>query len=459
VFFITRDREEGALFHTLFDAQKIMIVDLSGNSSSSSHPRFRGGRDSQSTMAIGKFAHNQGMSVEDTTELLGLIQNLGNIHVAKLQIEFPHLVLRKPVYHKSGRRLLEQVTKDPHDIFKTVRRQVYLPEEWIGRAASRARPINEEKVNVANLVAHAFLTVDKVSNFKTSHERMVNKAGDRILGPFHSGDLFPKLIKLVNEKFGDGFVPCCYGLYWDKTQLNKSASRNRIPLSVVFLSMTGTDFRHIFVGYVTDELPYSDKEMYELMTKQGVDTDVDREYLLKKMKHQLMLNYITWAVEDLTIRQEQGCKVQIGMGLPDQGDSIVLRVVFFPVLLSTDNMETIYSVQVSYMSNDMPCRVCTASGKQTHCFVPLQGVSLRDTKLEEKLSTNASRYNDEYILFCIRCRQLRQTVNKMHPSRRAGIEEARLHGQTPSSGGKNPLYNLFRATTYAGTRRTARLDF
>ena len=87
-------------------------------------------------------------------------------------------------------------------------------------------------MNIKNLLAEILLTVNEVSNVKTAFERMENDDGNRIYGPFHSGDLMMRLQRLVRGKHGGTFVPWCYGLYWDKAQMNKSASRTRIPLSI-----------------------------------------------------------------------------------------------------------------------------------------------------------------------------------------------------------------------------------
>jgi hypothetical protein len=165
------------------------------------------------------------------------------------------------------------------------------------------------------------------------------------------------------------------------------------------------------------------------------------------MKHQQMLNYIKWAVEDFIIRQEAGCKVQVGMGLPGQGQTIRLKIVFFPVMLSFDTMESVYTTQISYLSNEGPCRICRASGTQSHCFLPLVGVPLRNTKLEEQLSTDASEINDDYIRLCMSRRREGKKPKHMLPANRTRLKEAWSNGHTPAAGGKNPLFDLFRLTT------------
>ena len=57
-------------------------------------------------------------------------------------------------------------------------------------------------MNIKNLLAEILLTVNEVSNFKTAFERMENDEGNRIYGPFHSGDLMTRLQRLVRGKHG-----------------------------------------------------------------------------------------------------------------------------------------------------------------------------------------------------------------------------------------------------------------
>jgi hypothetical protein len=66
-----------------------MIKNLSGLSSAADRPHLRGGRDWDNTFLIGHFAHDQGMSVAETTQLLALIQNVSDRHVAKLRTQYP----------------------------------------------------------------------------------------------------------------------------------------------------------------------------------------------------------------------------------------------------------------------------------------------------------------------------------------------------------------------------------
>ena len=231
--------------------------------------------------------------------------------------------------------------------------------------------------------------------------------------------------------------------------MNKSASRTRIPLSIFFVNMAGTDFRLYFLGYVPDELRYTDEELHVLMWKQGIETISHREHLITNMRNKQMLEYITWAVEDLTIRQDGGCKVQVGMGLPGQGASIVTRLVFFPVALCFDTMESVYSTMISYQSNELSCRVCMANIYQTRCFFPLPDVSMRDSGFEERLLLECSRIRNHHWKRCMeRCRQ-KLAGKRMDKDDSKVLQQAKEHGH-PEKAGPNPLFNLFRATTCAG---------
>jgi hypothetical protein len=426
-----------------------MIKDFSGLSSAADRPHLRGGRDLDNTFLIGQFAHDQGMSVAETTQLLALIQNVSDRHVAKLRTQHPGIDIPNVKLHKAGRRLMEQVTKDSRGLFKSEVRRTFLNPLWIGQAASAARPNLEERVNIKNLLAEILLTVNEVSNFKTHFERMENADCGRIWGPFHSGDLMLRLQRLVGAKHGGTFVPCCYGLYWDKAQMNKSASRTRIPLSIFFVNMAGTDFRLYFLGYVPDELRYTDDELHVLMWKQGIQAMSHREHLITNMRNKQMLEYITWAVEDLTIRQDVGCKVQVGMDLPGQGASIVTRLVFFPVALCFDTMESVYSTMISYQSNELSCRVCMATLYETRCFFPLPDLNMRDSGFEERLLLQCSSIRTKHWQRCMERFRQKLTVQRMTPVESGIIQQAKEHGH-PEKAGPNPLFNLFRATTCAG---------
>ena len=115
-----------------------MINDFSGLSSGADVPHLRGGRDVSNTFLIGQFAHEQGMSVAETSELLALIQNISDRQVAKLRTQYPGIDMPNLKLHKSGRRLMEQVTKDSRGLFKSEVRRTFLNPLWIGQAASAA---------------------------------------------------------------------------------------------------------------------------------------------------------------------------------------------------------------------------------------------------------------------------------------------------------------------------------
>jgi len=178
--------------------------------------------------------------------------------------------------------------------------------------------------------------------------------GTRQISSYPSGNTFKKYCAFVTKTYGDPFFPLMVGLYLDEGAI--STTRSATPFVVFIMNVTGTCFVPIHLGFCPGKLAYSERELGEIITANGLTyTQGGLRYAYALAKRKTLDAYICAVVQPILDLQAGGCIVQVGHGADRQKHHVVPFVSHF----CGDNAALQALAGVSSLSLKSNCRICT----------------------------------------------------------------------------------------------------
>ena len=410
----------------------------------------RGNKSFKVAALLGGFINDMNLSEAEGDAFLAVVQKVVDYHVDYLRtLDIEISAAPKMELYKTARAVDNLVAMDPLGHFTSDKKVVKLSAWFFGQEASDARPMTWEKVKILPLISWAMLNVPKVGNFKTEFEELRNHRGERVFGPFSSGNVCRDVNRQLAVQFGPNFSGLFISCSYDSAQTSKRAGGSKCPLLFSFYNCESGNWEYYFLGYMPDELPYTAVEANKILIAQGWLSETHRKYILAKELRQQMQKYAVWAFEDLMKFQATGLRLQIGLSLPNQGPPKTVTVV--PVMIGAimDTAANSGASQVAFNNKRMPCRCCETSYHEcTQCFLVRvnHAPTSRDSAEDERLSLECSQQMNDHMLNVRTAIQERRSVPRRTPELKELLGDAQARGHGPNSHGRNWWYEWFRLT-------------
>ena len=411
----------------------------------------RGNKSYEVALRLGGFINRADLSESTGAELLAIVQEVVDHHVDDIRrtVDIPISTVPKMELYKTVAGIDALVGNDPHGYFTTEKKVAKLSPWFFGEAASDARPMIWEKVKILPLIGYALLTINNVANFKSAFEERRNHRGERVYGPFSSGNVCRDVNRQLVDQFGPGFSGLFLSCSYDSAQTTKRAGGSKCPLLFSMYNCESGAWEYYFVGYIPDELPYTAVEANKILIDQGWSSKADRKYILAKELRQQIQKFAVWAFEDLMKFQETGLILQVGMGLPGQGEPKIVKVVPAMIGCVMDTAANSGASQVAFNGKRSPCRCCDMPYDLCTQGFPVRinhAPRARDSAEDERLSLECSYEMNDHLGSVRSAAQERLPVPRKTEKLKLLLQAAHARGHDINSHGRNFWYDWFRLT-------------
>jgi len=178
--------------------------------------------------------------------------------------------------------------------------------------------------------------------------------GLRQFSSYPSGTLFQSYCELTTKRFGPSFFPLMVGIYSDASHC--STTRSACPLFMNIMNVTGTCYRSVLLGYCPLKLPYTQRELGDIIEENGGTISKESLRCINNlMLRKAMDSYIFRVMEPILQYQHCGLKVRIGK---DLDSSVIQNMVPYFSHSMGDSAAQHGIAGVSPMAMCSPCRCC-----------------------------------------------------------------------------------------------------
>ena len=213
--------------------------------------------------------------------------------------------------------------------------------------------------NILSRIGEVLMQV-KNSDIHRKHLELKDASGDRLYGPFVSGNKFDRTCAFVEKNMGDdGSFPLMIMGYFDGAQC--SATHNACPLFFSILNDTGPSFVPHLLGYCPLESAYSSTMLRELcVLKFGKVSQKNLDIVSSLVLRRTLDSFLFNAFKPILDFRDCGWKVQIGSG----ADASTGRVFIFLSHFCGDSAE-LHKIASVHVKSAECCRLCTSFGSRT----------------------------------------------------------------------------------------------
>lgn len=322
-----------ALRMDIFEGQEAALkkysqVRLSPNFMGSRSPKGANGLkiNPNDLIDVHEYSVRYNMGLQQTDELIKMVVGVCKRNGADILL------------HKQTRSVKKAIDTFAEDDIKIENMGLILDKEIFGEyensTASPSVPLKPIKcvaMPILRMLGSALLSTN-AANFKPSFievKGVGHRASDRLLTNFSSGDISKRLTEdaaLFPET--DGF-PVCHiflGYSTDATKVQKKYSEQ--PLYFSILNNVGEDFKVHFAGYAPLNMPYTNKELHEILKNRGFSYSKSRSQLIRNVKIKAVQEFIYHTFESVCSFGNNYFRVQIGKGDGSKYYVVIIAVIF-----------------------------------------------------------------------------------------------------------------------------------
>jgi len=327
---------------TILNHQKVMIAELN-------RPRIlRKGKSTEIMLHLFAYGTSENLSINSGNKLLATLWKILDV-VGQTNL----------VTHKSWKDLLKACRGNLKSFsgvteFAIPLGTTFFPKFENGRDGKLTNATTCFSANILSRIGEALLQV-KQSEFHKTPLVLTDAKGERLFGPFPSGEKFARHCEFV----GDLGFPLMMQFYYDRAAC--SSTRGICPLVFNICNATGKSFRPHILAYCPVELAYSTPRLKELCKahfdgKANVDhVKFACDLAMRRATDSFLFNVL----KPILDFQQCGLKVQIGSGK----DATVGRAFLFLSHWCGDSAELNVLQAVRVGSKENHCRVCTGYSK------------------------------------------------------------------------------------------------
>ena len=170
--------------------------------------------------------------------------------------------------------------------------------------------------NIVKELAKALSDIDP-SDFIEEYEEANNDSG-RILTHFGTGEFMRKLsLDLKNYVSVDDTIkkiPLIISVSTDDTTVGNWRKISEKPLYCSILNAKGKSYKLIFLGYGPVRMPYTNKQLNDMLMNRGYEVKSHRVHIIKNLKNTALQYFIKLAFESVTTFGKNVFRFRLGSG-------------------------------------------------------------------------------------------------------------------------------------------------